>query len=508
MSDLPAQPLRPIGAKPLMGDLKRRTISGATVTLMAQGLKIGIGMASTMVLARLLSPDDYGLVAMVTAITGFVGIIGDGGLSVATVQRDQIDHAQVSNLFWINTVMSALMGVVVLVCSPLVGWFYHDPRLTWVTVAMSAPFFIGGIAVQHRALLQREMRFTALAAIDVSAIVVSLATGVALALAGWNYWALVGMTIANSLCTCVSVWFISSWRPSLPRRNTGVGSMLRFGGSLTLCSLLSMITNAVDKLLLGKFVGTASVGLYSRAQNLMLQPFQQIMPTMQTVGLPLLSRLASQPERFRSTYLDLLRLSVFASSFLASMLIANADLIVNICLGSKWMESVGIFRYFAIPVFTAPLTTVCVMNLTARGDQSSLIRWWTLNSVVSIIAIGIGLAWGTQGVAAAISLSGLCIRVPLLYYFVEKKWPDRVVSTWSIAGTGILLFGSMTLILSIMRLFPVFANPLAQLAWMGMVNVVIHGLTLLLMPFGRNIIRIVKSLRPASLRSPNPVAQA
>ena len=158
----------------LLPDLKRRTISGGVVTVSAQATKFALSLVSTMILARLLTPRDFGLVAMVTTVTSFLIVFKDAGLSIATVQREKITHAQVSNLFWINLGVSALGALILAALSPIIAWFYHDSRVTPIMLVFSTAFLIAGFRVQHLALLKRQMRFKAIAIIEVG----SMATGV------------------------------------------------------------------------------------------------------------------------------------------------------------------------------------------------------------------------------------------------------------------------------------------------------------------------------------------
>jgi len=152
----------------LSSDLKKRSLRGGAVTLGTQGTNFVIQLGSTMVLARILTPDDYGMMAMVVAITGFATLFINLGLSTAVVQRAEINHAQVSTLFWINAAIGAFVTLLVAGLSPVIAWFYHTPELKWVALALSFNFIINGLGVQHHALLNRQMRFVALAVIQVA----------------------------------------------------------------------------------------------------------------------------------------------------------------------------------------------------------------------------------------------------------------------------------------------------------------------------------------------------
>ena len=183
----------------LLPNLKRRTISGGAVTISSQAAKFGLTLGSTMILARLLTPRDFGLVAMVTAVTGFLAVFRHAGLSTPTVQRENLTHAQVSNLFWINLATSGLCALIIAALSPAMAWFYRDPRITYITLVLSTTFLIGGFRVQHLALLKRQMRFKAIALIEVGSMATGVIVGIIMALLHCGYWSLVGSTLATEI---------------------------------------------------------------------------------------------------------------------------------------------------------------------------------------------------------------------------------------------------------------------------------------------------------------------
>src|SRR6059058_4463480 len=175
----------------LLTNLKGHTISSGAVTVSAQGAKFLLNMASTMILARLLMPRDFGLVAMVMTVANFLRVFKDAGLSIATVQRERITHAQVSNLFWVNVAVSALGSLIVAAAAPVIARFYHNPLLIGVTLVLSTTFIISGVNVQHQALLKRQMRFKSLAFIEVGSMAIGVVVGVVMAVLGCRYWSLV-----------------------------------------------------------------------------------------------------------------------------------------------------------------------------------------------------------------------------------------------------------------------------------------------------------------------------
>ncbi|HQG49312.1 MAG TPA: oligosaccharide flippase family protein, partial [Sedimentisphaerales bacterium] len=183
----------------LSRDLAAKSVRGGVTTVTAQGAQFLLHLAGTMVLARLLTPNDYGLIGMVMVVVQFAAMFKDAGLSMATVQRETISHEQISTLFWINLFISGFLGLCVLISAPWVARFYGKPELTSVTAVLSLSFLFTGLTIQHQALLRRHMRFGVLAVIQIASHVGNLIVTVLLALAGWRYWALVGGTLTTAL---------------------------------------------------------------------------------------------------------------------------------------------------------------------------------------------------------------------------------------------------------------------------------------------------------------------
>ena len=248
----------------LLRNLKGHTISSGAVTVSAQGAKFVLSLVSTMVLARLLMPRDFGLVAMVTTVTSFLRVFKDAGLSIATVQRDRITHAQVSNLFWINVAVSIVSSLVVAAMAPVLAWFYRDSRLVGITLLLSTTYLLSGSTVQHQALLKRQMRFKAMAVIEVGALTTGVIVGVVMALLGFRYWSLVASSLSIELAGFLLTWSISKWRPQLPSRRSGVGPLVRFGANRTASDFITSVARGSDNLLIGRVFGPGAVGLYEK----------------------------------------------------------------------------------------------------------------------------------------------------------------------------------------------------------------------------------------------------
>jgi O-antigen/teichoic acid export membrane protein len=403
-------------ADPATHDLKGKTARGALVSTFGQGANFVFRMGSMVVLARLLAPADFGLVGMVTACTGFLGLFRDCGLSMATIQRASITRVQTSMLFWINLAAGAMLAALCLVMAPILATFYHEPRLFWVTVWLGASFVFNGAAAQHRAVLQRNMRFAVLALIDIVSLLVSIGVGIWMALAGEGYWALVGMTVSLPLVSFIGVWLFGGWVPGPPQRGAQVGSMLKYGGTVTLNTVIVYIAYNADKVLLGRFFGAEALGIYGRAYQLINLPTENLNATIGMVAFPALSRLQNDPERLKSYFLK--GYSLFLSMVMPITMgcALFAEDIVRVFLGPKWGATAPLFRLLAPTILTFALINPLAWLMMATGRAGRSLKIALLIAPFVIIGYAVGLSHGPEGVAAGFSLATALLVVPVILW--------------------------------------------------------------------------------------------
>jgi O-antigen/teichoic acid export membrane protein len=375
------------------------------IVIAAQAAKFILQTVSTAILARLLLPSDFGIVGMVSAITGLLGSLGDLGLSSATIQREEITHEQVSTLFWINVVFSLLISVMVAALAPAIAWFYHEPRLVMITLALSGAFLFGGFTAQHYALLTRQMRFGAMALVMVIPLLACNIAGIWFAKLGYGYWSLIIMSLVLSASTALVTWIATGWIPGLPRRGSGVRSMLAFGGHLTGFNLLNYITRNGDNILIGRFLGAGALGIYSKAYGLLMLPVQQINAPVNGVVLPALSRLQNHPEQYRRYFLRAVEGLAFIGMPIIAFAFVDARPLVLIFLGPKWLEAAGIFRLLAPAALVGTINLAPTWIFTTLGRTDRQLRWSVITSPLIFAGFVIGLHWGAAGVAASFSIT-------------------------------------------------------------------------------------------------------
>ena len=446
----------------LLPHLKRLTISSGAITLSAQATNFVLSLVSTMVLARLLTPRDFGLVAMVMTVTGFLRVFKDAGLSVATVQREKITNAQVSNLFWLNIGISALTSLVLAASAPVIAQFYHSPRLIPITLCLSLTFLISGSTVQHQALLKRQMRFKTLAVIDVGSMTVGVIVGVIMAVIGCGYWSLVGSTLSNEAAGLVITWLVSSWRPQLPVRRSGVGALVSFGAQRTAGDLILSFARGCDNLLIGRYYGAGAVGLYSRASALLMRPLEQFLGPINAVFIPALSRLQSQPKRYRSTFLRVYNAIALGAFFFTGLCLALAHPITLVLLGPKWEQAAVIFGGFTIAALCIPLANASAWLFISQGRGHDMLVTQVINSCVIVLSFVAGLPFGPVGVAIAFSISNLLVRIPIYYFSVGRRGPVRTADLWRVFFTHLPVWVVVFSVTSLTLMLAANLVPLVQ----------------------------------------------
>ena len=405
----------------LMVGLKGRTVSRGIVSGVAQITTTLLSLGSIVVLARLVTPQDFGLVAMVATVIGFFRPFSDAGLSAATIQRDDITNAQVSNLFWMNVGLGIAITLGLIAAAPAIAWFYEEPRLIMITVWSSSAFVLSGATVQHMALLNRHMQFRTIATVQVTAAAVGALVGIAMALLGFGYWSLVGIGISTPLATLCHTWSISRWRPAPPSRPGATGSLLSFGANLTASRFLWSLARGSDGLLIGRFFGAEALGLYSRGMVLLTRPLEQAMAPLEAVFVPTFSRLQADPERYRRVALQVFDVIALAGFLFSGFLLVLARPLTLIVLGPQWEEAAPIFAAFTLVAVYVPLTSAAGWLLTSQGRGRDFLTLSSIASVVTVVCFLIGLRFGLVGVALSYSLSCLFVHLPVAFHIVGRK---------------------------------------------------------------------------------------
>jgi polysaccharide transporter, PST family len=482
-------------------ELKRQSVQGGAFTLASQGGSVVLQLISTVVLARLLGPEAYGVLAMVNAVTAFAGIFRDLGLSTSTIQQATLTHGQLSAMFWINVTAGAILTAVVAACAPLVAWFYGRPELNGVTRLLSLTFVISSFGAQHGALLARRMRFGRQMAATLSGALISLVVAVALATQGFGYWSLVGSTLSGGLTTTILLSVLSGWRPGLPVRG-GLRSMLRFGANITAFEFVNYFSRNLDSILIGRVWGPAALGLYSRAYQLLMFPIINLRGPVVAVALPAMSRLQNQPAAYRSYYRVVVSVLATLTMPLTAFLFVTSDAVIALALGERWSKVSPIFSLLAVTAFVQPAASLTGLVCLSLGMGRRYLWLGITNAVLFSAGFLIGVQWGPQGVAGAyaiVTYLGLLPNTAWAFHGTPLRTADFVDGTVRAAAASLI----SGLCVGLLRLSVPGLGPWATLLGGLPVFLVLYLGTFLALPGGRaEMARGVRMLR--ALRWPAP----
>lgn len=399
--------------------LGRKAASSAVFLGVSQGVRLVLTVLSTVIISRLLAPDDYGVMAMAAPFVGFILLFQDFGLSAATIQAREMTAERSNALFWINMALSGAIFVLLLAAAPLAGWFYGDARAGYVVAASAVGVLLSGTAMQHGALLNRDMRFFALSAIDVANAVVTFLGAL---IAAWflrNYWALWIGTMAGTLVQVVLTWLATPWRPSWRATFSGTGQMTRFGGSLTGFNVINYVARNADSVLIAKFAGTAALGLYDRSYKLMMLPLQTINGPLGRLMLPVLSRLMDEPERYRRAFVMAVRALMLVAVPGIAVAAATSDRLMIFLLGEPWAAAGPIFFWLGLASLVQPVANATGWLFISSGRGAEMLRWGIFSTATTLIAIAAGLSGGARGVAMGLFIA-LIVRTPFLFFYCTR----------------------------------------------------------------------------------------
>jgi polysaccharide transporter, PST family len=397
-------------------DLHRRSLRGGAVAMISQGGNVATQVISTIVLARILMPEDFGLVAMVSAITGYISIFIDLGTRDAVAQHPRLRAEEASALYWITAATGLAFALTIVLCAPLIASFYGTPKLKAITMAMSVPIMLSGFYYQQYALMRRALMFRKLAIIDISGNVVGTALAILLAQLGYGYWALVWKPAITALVTACGVWFTCGWWPGRPAFTQDVRVMIRFGLNVTGFIIADSISRSMDRVALGHNYGPRELGFYQNALNVFENAANVSAAPLHNVATATLSKLRNDIDALKRAWSTALSsLTFFAAPAFAVLAVVGQDLVV-LLLGPKWKAAGIILSVLALRGPGQVVANTHSWLHVAAGRPDRWRHWGVLSCGFTIIALLCGLSYGAIGVAASYAVLVYIIMVPAILY--------------------------------------------------------------------------------------------
>jgi PST family polysaccharide transporter len=413
-------PQLPARSGPPAVSLGARAARGGVTVLVGQAARIIVQVASVSILARLLSPSDYGLVAIVLAIVGVGEIFRDFGLSTAAIQAKVVTNDQRDKLFWLNTGIGAFLTVLCALAAPLVAVLFHQQALTPITRVLAFTFLLNGMAAQHEADLKRHLRFAALVTVNIGAQAFGAVIAITMAALGGGYWALVAQQICAGALTLAWLVALTRWVPHLPKRGVDVRSFTRFGFGLVGSQIVGYLNNNVDTVTIGIRFSATQLGYYNRGYQLLMRPLSQLRTPTTSVALPVLAKLHDDAAR-TDAFLVQGQLAL-GYSLVASVAIAAgaADPIVHIFLGDQWASVAPVFALLALAGVFQTISYVGSWVYLSRALTGSLVWYSMVSLAIKLVCVLVGSIWGIVGVAGGFALA------PALAWPISIWWLSRL----------------------------------------------------------------------------------
>lgn len=393
-------------------DFREKTIAGVSWSVFSQLTRQVIQFSIGIVLARLLSPDEYGLIGMILVFSGFAAVFLDFGFGAALIQKQNTTQHHYSSVFWVNLSIGAILTLCFIAGSPMIAWFFNEPALVPLTIFLSFNFIFGSLVIVQTALLRKELLFKQLAIIDITTLIISGGVGISLAWTGYGVWSLAWQSLLFSIARMCLVWSFSNWRPIMLFKRDAIKELFGFSANLLGFSVLNYWLRNADNLLVGRVLGTAALGIYNKSYGIMLLPTQMISQTIGQVMFPAFSSIQEDKKRIATIYLRITGVIALITFPMMVLLWLVAEDFILVVFGNQWEAMIPVLKVFC---FIGMLQSIGTLNgnlYLSQGRSDLQFKVGIAVSALGICAIVLGLPWGVEGVAYAYGIFTALIIYP------------------------------------------------------------------------------------------------
>lgn len=380
-----------------MGNLKKQTISGIVWSAMQKFGTMGINFISNIVLARLLSPDDYGCIGLLAIFIIIAEVFVNGGFASALIQKKEPTKEDLSTVFYWNILISCLFYILLFISAPFIASFYKIPLLTSVLRIQGIILFIHAFSIVQLNILRKQLEFKKMSIIQVIAASISVIFAIVWAYRGWGVWALVMQQLLNAFITTIALWIASQWRPSLCFSFQSFKELFAYGSFLLLSDLLNSVYDNIQALIIGRKYSTSDMGFYTQAKKLETIPTQSISYVVGLVTFPVYAKLQDQKQQLYVAVKKSLSLMNFLNFPLMILLIVSAKPLFILLFSDKWIDSVPYFRILCLSGLVNCLQSVNYQVVCAVGRSKDIFKWNILKRIIGLLFIFIGMNWGIPG---------------------------------------------------------------------------------------------------------------
>ncbi|MCF6351476.1 MAG: MOP flippase family protein [Cyclobacteriaceae bacterium] len=394
---------------------KQKTVTSLKWNVLSQLLSSGTTILVTLILMKILGPEAFGLVGMVTVISGMLMVFKNLGLTTSLIQKKDINEVDKDTVFWISVALGISLALLLIAGSNPIAKFYNEPELKSITVAISSVFFFDALGSVHLALLQKNLFFKKIFFINTISVMVGGGVAIYMAFNGYGVWAIVVKQISTSVIVFILLWILTNWNPSFNFSRSTLNKHLSFSLPLLGNQIVNYWIRNADNFLIGKFIGTQALGNYSRAYSLMLVPVSQISGSISRVMFPSFSLIQDEKEKTKLVFLKMTKIIALITFPLMMFLHVAAEPIVLILIGEKWVGSIQVIKTLAFLGAIQSIGTLVGNIFLSQGATKIMFKVVVYSGLVLVTSIIVGLPFGINGVALCYLLGSLVVFLPQIY---------------------------------------------------------------------------------------------
>jgi O-antigen/teichoic acid export membrane protein len=443
--------------------LTETAISGAAWSGAGRILVQIVSLGGMMVLARLLTPQAFGLVGMARLATGLIDIFRDLGTASAIIQRSHLTDKLLSSIFWANVLLGLLAAIATTFTAPLVAVFFHEPETIPVIRALAVGFLLSAVGAVHAALLSRKMAFRKIAVVEILGAISTAFVGIGMALRGFGIWSLVISSLAGTATSTAFFWVAYPWRPKRVISWREIRSISSYSLHLSGFNVVNYFSRNADNAIVGRYLGAFQLGFYQLAYNLMLYVIQNISTVLGRVLFPAFVKVKDDNVRFRQAYIKGVSMIAVITFPLMTGLMAIATPFVSAVLGTKWLPVASLLTILAPVGLLQSIYTTTGNIYNAKGRTDWLFRWGVFATIIFVASFCAGIPWGIKGVAVAYLLANLVLVYPVFaipFKLIDLKMADFLRPLWPI----LLVSATMSLVVGGLAFALRSRAPITQLA--------------------------------------------
>lgn len=471
--------------------LRRQAIQGGLWSAAERWSGQLLSTAIFLILARLLSPEDFGLVALATALIGFAGVLVQGGFAEAIVQREDLQKGHLDTAFWSTLLLACALAGATFFAAPFLARWLGQAELEDIVRVLSPVFLLVALSSTQNAILRRNFQFKSLSIRTLFATLVGGVIGIGCALAGLGAWSLVAQRLAGSLVGVLVLWWASTWRPGLGVSLAAFKDLFSFGVNVTGISVLTFLNRWLDRLLIGAFLGPAALGYYTIAKRFTEMADQLLVRPITSVAFPTFSRIQSDRPRFRAAYYRMAKVTAAVATPVFIGIILVAPDFIPVAVGSKWETSIPVLQLLAGVGVLRSLTSLAGPSMLALGYGSAAAGLLAANTLANVIGFAAAVSWGIVAVAGAFLVRALALA-PLPFWFLHRhlglEYPRLARQLAGVTGALLLMVAACFVVMARLSESPDWLRLLATVG----VGAVVYAVGLLLLD--RGLLKEVGSL--------------